>query len=59
MDYSKIKAVIEIDNGSDLTQVNKKLAEGWVILAIRIIRTVEGSVGFSDLPIYVLGRPSE
>ena len=59
MDYSKIKEVIEIDNGSDLTAVNKRLSEGWVLLAVRLCRVTEGPVRFQDLPIYVLGRPSE
>ena len=57
MDYSKIKEVIEIDNGSDLTSVNKKLSEGWVLLAVRLCRVAEGPVQFNDMPIYVLGRP--
>jgi hypothetical protein len=59
MDYSKIKEVIEIDNGSDLTGVNRRLSEGWVLLAVRLVRVTEGPVKFEDLPIYILGRPSE
>lgn len=55
MDYSKIKEVIEID--SDLTSVNKKLSEGWVLLTVRLCRVTEGPVEFKDMPIYVLGRP--
>lgn len=60
MDYSKIKEVMDVDAGDrSVDEVNRRLAEGWVILNIRVGRSKRGPEEFTDFALYTLGRPSE
>lgn len=59
MDYPKIKRVIEVDQGDIVEELNKKLSEGWLLLAIRKYRVAKPDDEFREFAIYVLGLPSE
>ena len=58
MDTSKIKEIIEIDHGDNLTCVNERLKEEWVLLRIRIYTKKESDDVTVKNAIYILGRPS-
>ena len=54
VDVSEVK---EIDCGTACENVNRELAAGRVLLAIRLKRVKESETRCTEYPVYIIGKP--